>query len=91
MIPDKDLDMIIQLWKKKEVSFKNGMRKEEYRRVLREVKRSLHYTVDILLLSEGCLVYSYVFISDIFLLNCYYYLRESRDYSIVNHLPDIGN
>ncbi|XP_031549195.1 slowpoke-binding protein-like [Actinia tenebrosa] len=28
---------------------------------------------------------------DTILLSCYYYLRESRQYSIVNHLPDIGS
>ena len=25
------------------------------------------------------------------LLNCYYYLKDSKTYSFINHLPDIGN
>ena len=29
-------------------------------------------------------------ISDAVLLNCYYYLKDSKKYSFIDHLPDIG-
>ena len=29
-------------------------------------------------------------ITDAVLLNCYYYLKDSKKYSFIDHLPDMG-
>ena len=33
---------------------------------------------------------NFLCITDAVLLNCYYYLKDSKKYSFIDHLPDIG-